>query len=65
MRAYRDLSLPSGLVVTTWYDRGTRSWVTQLLDAEGNQQGNAEYDGDRTGADYSRGMLAAKADREG
>jgi hypothetical protein len=26
-----------------WYDRSTRSWILQHLDAEGNQLGSAEY----------------------
>jgi hypothetical protein len=31
--------------VDTWYDRGTRSWVTQVKDAEGNQIADALYAG--------------------
>ncbi|TVY09920.1 hypothetical protein [Paenibacillus cremeus] len=29
--------------VDKWYDRGTRSWVVQLKDHEGNQIGDAIY----------------------
>lgn len=31
--------------VETWYDKPTRSWVTQVKDADGNQVGEAEYTG--------------------
>jgi len=42
----------AGGSVETWYDKGTRSWVTQTKDAEGNQVGEAEYTG--------RGKASAK-----
>ena len=29
--------------VEKWYDRHSRNWIVQLLDAEGNQVGNAIY----------------------
>lgn len=29
--------------IERWYDRETRCWVCQLLDAEGNQLGSAIY----------------------
>jgi len=40
--------------VDQWYDHHTRSWVTQLKDSEGNQVGEAEYDGTRESAEVSR-----------
>jgi hypothetical protein len=33
-----------------WYDRHTRSWVVQALDADGNQIGSAVYSGTKVGA---------------
>ena len=29
--------------VEKWYDRYSRNWIIQLLDAKGNQIGNAVY----------------------
>jgi len=37
----------------TWYDRKTRSWVTQILDEGRNQIGAAYYDGNRDSRDAS------------
>ena len=36
---------PPGPAVTVdrWYDRHSRNWVVQKMDADGNQIGNAEY----------------------
>jgi hypothetical protein len=35
-----------------WYDRRTRSWITQTFDAEGSEL-TAAYDGNRTSASVS------------
>lgn len=32
------------VVIEYWYDRSLRLWTILLMDAEGNQIGNAEYD---------------------
>lgn len=32
-------------MITTWYDENTKSYVTQLIDPNGNQVGDAQYDG--------------------
>lgn len=42
--------------VETWYDRGQRSYVTQLKDPHGNQIGDAYHDGDKVGAIHSHRM---------
>jgi len=42
---------PVAVFVRRWYDRRTRSWVVQKLDADGNQVGDAEYVGTRAGAE--------------
>lgn len=39
--------------IESWYDRKTRSYVTKKLDAEGNQIGDANYDGTKAGRDAS------------
>jgi len=39
-------------LVDTWYDRQTRSWVTQLLNEEGNQIFDAFYAGNKEDALY-------------
>lgn len=36
--------------VDRWYDRKSRSWVIQKLDANGYQIGDAEHSGTRRGA---------------
>ena len=40
----------NGRVVERWYDRSTRSWITRVIDSEGNQVGDADYSGDRQSA---------------
>lgn len=57
----KDIALPNGYKVTSWYDRSERSWVSQLLDADGNQIGEAEFDGHRDGLPYSRETLTDRA----
>lgn len=64
MTSYQDLALPNGFTLTTWYDHNTRSWITRVLDAEGNQVGNAEYDGHRAGVDFSRKLFFSKYQQE-
>lgn len=31
------------MIIEVWYDHNSNSWVTMLLDNEGNQEGNAFY----------------------
>lgn len=45
--------------VDTWYDSGSRSWVTQRLDAEGNQIGDANYDGTQEDAKRSHADMVS------
>ncbi len=49
-----------GHKIVTWYDRQTRSWVTQLKDRIGNQVGEAQYNGSKTGARASERELLKK-----
>lgn len=39
--------------VETWHDPHSRSYVTQYLDAEGSQIGDAEYSGTRDSAAFA------------
>ncbi len=50
----------NGNTVQNWYDRKTRSSVVQVLDAEGNQMGDADYSGCRASARYAKAQ-AVKA----
>ncbi len=49
--------------VSTWYDRRTRNYITQLKDTNGNQIGDALYDFRPSGARMSRAALVKDADR--
>jgi DNA-binding beta-propeller fold protein YncE len=44
----------NGNTVSSWYDRKTRSSVTQVLDKDGNQLGDADYSGNRVSARWAR-----------
>jgi len=44
----------NGNTVDHWYDRKTRSSVTQVNDADGNQIGDAQYSGNKTTAQATR-----------
>lgn len=56
----------NGHEVVSWYDRGTRSWVTQDLDAERNQVGDADYAGYPAARDAARAyMIAANGGASG
>lgn len=46
--------------VDGWYDRSTRSHITMVVDAYGNQVGEAAYDGTKAGRDVSRRWAAEK-----
>lgn len=41
------------LVVDTWWDIRTRSYITQLKDSNGCQIGEAEYTGHRSSAEFA------------
>ena len=47
--------------VDTWYDRDSKAWVTQRLDAEGNQVGDANYDGTQDDAKISHANMVSDA----
>ena len=40
-----------------FYDRSSRSSVTRVIDAEGNQIGDADYSGDQISANYVRTIM--------
>lgn len=44
---------PIAVRVSTWYDRHTRSYVSQLVDAAGRPVGDASYDGTKADRDAS------------
>ena len=52
----------NGNTVERWYDRQTRSSVTQVLDPAGNQLGSADYDGNKASAKFS---LDARVEENG
>ena len=52
----------NGNTVERWYDRQTRSSVTQVLDPTGNQLGAADYDGNKASAKFS---LDARVEENG
>ena len=43
----------NGQKVEQYYDRAIKSYVTRILDSEGNQLGDAEHDGTKKGAKLS------------
>ena len=51
------IHLSGGYYIETWYDRHTRSWVSQLKDREGSQLGDAEYSGTKAGVPVSQELL--------
>lgn len=53
-----DSTKPAVKIETFWAKSPHRSWVTVAKDADGNQIGDASYDGDRTNRDYARVQLA-------
>jgi len=53
-----------GGLVETWYDKPTRSWVSQIKDANGNQIGSAEYTGSgRDSAKKAHDFLVGEAEK--
>jgi hypothetical protein len=53
-----------GGLVETWYDKPTRSWVSQIKDTNGNQVGSAEYTGSgRDSAKKAHDFLVGEAER--
>lgn len=54
----------AGGSVETWYDKPTRSWVSQIKDTNGNQIGDAEYTGSgRDSAKKAHDFLVGEAER--
>lgn len=49
--------------VQWWYDRHARSWVTVLVDHDGNQIGDASYDAQKVGRDCSIKEKKQEADK--
>jgi len=47
----------NGNSVERFYDRKSRSSVTRVLDAAGNQIGDASYDGNRLTAKYVKDIM--------
>ena len=47
----------NGRVVERWYDRSTRSWITRVIDSEGNQIGGADYSGNKVCADFVKAIM--------
>ena len=48
--------------VEQWWDRHGRSWVTILVNAAGQQVGDAMFDGERTGAAVSKATMQKRLD---
>jgi hypothetical protein len=44
---------PKKYKTETWYDRHTRSWVTQIFE-NGNQFGDAQYSGCKSERDFNK-----------
>lgn len=40
-------------MIERWYDRKSRSTVIQVLDANGDQIGDADYSGNKQSADFA------------
>ena len=53
----RKLKCKNGNTVVRWYDRASRSSVTQVFDPSGNSVGESQYDGNRVSAKFSWGAL--------
>lgn len=49
--------IESKKTIESWYDRKSRNWITQVKDHEGNQIGDAHYNGTKSGKQYSEKML--------
>jgi hypothetical protein len=47
----RKTKCKNGNTVERFYDRGSRSSVARVIDATGNQIGDAEYTGSKSSAD--------------
>lgn len=43
----------NGNMIERWYDRKSRSTVIQVLDANGDQIGDADYSGNKQSADFA------------
>lgn len=53
---------PKATKIQYWYDRTDRSWVVRAADSEGNQVGECEYDGRKSGRDFSIKQLKKEHD---
>jgi len=53
----KSIALDGGWSVQSWYDNKTRTWVSQLKDHEGNQVGDACFDGTSSGVKSSQKSL--------
>lgn len=47
----------NGNTVERFYDKRTRSSVTRVIDASGNQIGEADYSGNKASADFAKAAL--------
>ena len=53
--------LVNGFAVETWWDRQSRNWITQILDSEGNQQGDAMFSSNRESARFTHQVAISDA----
>lgn len=53
--------LVNGFSVSTWWDRQTRLWITQILDEDENQQGEAMFSSNRESAKFTHQVAIADA----
>lgn len=53
--------LVNGFSVDTWWDRQSRLWITQILDENDFQQGEALFAGNRTSAKFDHQLAISNA----
>ena len=53
--------LVNGFSVDTWWDQQARVWITQILDENEFQQGEALFSGNRTSAKFDHQLAIATA----
>jgi hypothetical protein len=61
-QVFRQTPVANGLV-ETWYDSQSKNYVTQAKDAQGNQIGEAKYDGTKESANTSHNELLQGAEK--
>lgn len=53
--------LVNGFAVSTWWDSQTRTWITQILDEDENQQGEAMFSANRESARFTHQVAISDA----